>query len=305
MSAQAVAGSTVATGMMLGGAAYFLFSGHDASIKWLVTGAPGEPPLFIWQVLFARSLFIVAAVLVAGRGRVVARAIRTPEKRRLALRSAIILCAWLSYYSAARELPLAQLLTLYFAAPIITTILATPLLGERVPASRWVSVGVGFCGVVVACDPAGLAVSFATARVLLAACLWGFAIILMRQIARRESSLVQMLYANTGFLLATAAACLARFVTPDLRQCGLLLLVGTAGAAGQFCLFEGARRAPASVMASVEYTALIWAFVLGWVVFHDIPRTPVFVGAALILAAGAWLVASEHRRVRQITGQNL
>ena len=283
--------------MALGVGAYFLFSGHDAAIKWLVSGAPGEPALFVWQVLFARSAFIVTAVLIAGRRRVLERAVLTPEKPRLALRSAIILFAWLSYYSAARELPLAQLLTLYFAAPIVTTILAAPLLGERVPLSRWISVGVGFVGVVVACDPAGMTVSFAAARVLLAAGLWGFAIILMRQIARRESSLVQMLYANGGFLVATGLACLVRFEAPVARQLWLLLLVGAAGAAGQFCLFEGARRAPASVMASVEYTALIWAFVLGWLVFHDVPRRPVVFGAGLILAAGAWLVVSERRAV--------
>ena len=281
--------------MAFGVAAYFLFSGHDAAIKWLVTGAPGEPALVVWQVLFARSLFIVVVVLLAGRRRVLERAILTPEKPRLLFRGAIILLAWLSYYSAARELPLAQLLTLYFAAPIITTILAAPLLGERVPLSRWISVGVGFCGVLVACDPAGLSFSFASVRVLIAAALWGFAIILMRQIARRETSLVQMLYANGGFLIATGIACLVRFVPPDARQVWLLVLVGAAGAAGQFCLFEGAARAPASVMASVEYTALLWAFVLGWAVFHDVPSPPVIAGAALILAAGAWLVFSERR----------
>ncbi len=285
----------IGSGMMLGVAAYFLFSGHDAAIKWLVTGAPGEPALLVWQVLFARSLFIVVVVLIAGRRRVLERAILTPEKPRLLFRGAIILLAWLSYYSAARELPLAQLLTLYFAAPIITTILAAPLLGERVPLSRWISVAVGFVGVLVACDPAGLSFSFAALRVLIAAALWGFAIILMRQIARREASMVQMLYANGGFLVVTGIACLARFVPPDTRQVWLLLLVGAAGAAGQFCLFEGARRAPASVMASVEYTALLWAFVLGWVVFHDVPTAPVIAGAALILAAGAWLVFSETR----------
>ena len=77
----------------------------------------------------------------------------------------IILAAWLSYYSAARDLPLAQLLTLYFAAPLMTTLLATPMLGERVPASRWISVVIGFAA---SWSPATLAgsVSFATIRVL-------------------------------------------------------------------------------------------------------------------------------------------
>ena len=290
-----------AAGMALGVAAYAFFSGQDASIKWLVSGL-GRPALPVWQILFLRSAFILSAALIGGRGRLLRRAVSTPQKGKLVARAAITLAAWLCYYSAARSLPLAQLLTLYFAAPIIATLLAGPLLGEHVPATRWLSVGIGFCGVAVACDPVGLHVSAASGMVLVAAALWGLAIILMRQIARSEGSLLQMAYTNGMFLLATGVACALHWQALDAMQAALLCVVCLFGAIGQFCLFEAAPRAPASVMATVEYSALVWAFVLGYAVFGDVPPASVFCGAALIMAAGGCLVLTERRRAARGVG---
>ncbi len=291
--------ATAGVGMAMGVAAYALFSVQDSAIKWLASGLGGVT-IPVWQILFARSLFIVTCTVTIGRTAMLERAVRTPFKGKLVLRAAITLVAWLCYYSASRALPLAQLLTLYFAAPVITTLLAAPLLDERVPPARWASVAIGFAGVVVACDPGGLAFSTATALVLVAAAFWGFAIILMRQIARRESSILQMFYTNGLFLLATGVACAVQWTPPRLPQLGLLATICAAGGVGQYLLFEAARRAPASVMATVEYSALVWAFVLGFLVFGDVPRAPVFAGAGLILLAGVTLLATERRRSLQL-----
>ncbi len=282
----------VAGGMALGVLAYFLFALHDASIKLLVgAGIPA------WEVLMFRSAMIVAFCVAFGGGPVLRRAVVTPIKHILLLRATITLVAWLCYYSAARALPLAQLLTLYFAAPLITTLLAVPLLGERVPPARWASVACGFAGVVVACDPGGVPLSLATVLVLTAATFWGYAVILMRQTAMAESNLLLMLYTNGVFLLATAIGCAAiRWQTPTWPQLGLLLAVGAIGSLAQLALFEGMRHAVASGVATVEYSALIWGVVLGFVIWGDVPRTGVFVGAGLILTAGAVLLATERRR---------
>jgi drug/metabolite transporter (DMT)-like permease len=294
----AAAAPTALAGMALGATAYSLFSMHDAAVKWLVIA--GVP---VWQVLFARSIVIVGACLVLGRGKMLARAVATPLKGPLAFRGLITLGAWLCYYSAARSLPLAQLQTLYYAAPIMTTVLAGPLLGERVPASRWLTVAIGFAGVVVACDPGRVALSLPMVLVLIAAAFWGYAAILMRQIARREGTLLQMLYMNGLFLVVTGAASAADWRMPTPRQFLLLVLIGAAGTLGQFCLFEGARRAPASVMATVEYTSLIWAFLLGLAIWGNVPHLAVFIGAGLILLAGAVLVTMERRAGRLGAGR--
>jgi drug/metabolite transporter (DMT)-like permease len=287
--------------MALGAGAYLFFACQDASIKYLVTGI-GHAPLPVWEVLCARSLFIVIATVASGRGPMLKRAVRTPLKGKLLVRALITLLAWLLYYSASRALPLAQMLTLYFAAPIIATVLAGPLLGERVPGARWLCVLLGFAGVAVACDPGRVGLSWATVSVLLAACAWGVAIIMMRQIARQESTALQMFYTNAVFLVATTVGVLVRSRALDAGQVLLLALVCVLGAVGQVLLFEGARRAPASIMATVEYTALIWAFILGYVVFRDTPNLAVFLGAGMILGAGALLVASERRRRGLVRG---
>ena len=282
----------VMAGIGLGVLAYSLFSLHDATNKWLVGSLP------VWQVLFCRSLTIVVGCLAIGRGRLLTRAIQSKLKLPLAFRAAITLAAWLCYFTAARSLPLAQLLTLYFTAPIITVLLAMPLLGERVTRLRWLCVAIGFAGALVASDPLGVHASLATGLTLVAAALWGYGIILMRQIARREPSLLQILSQNLLYTLVTGILSATSWVTPTPWQATLLLAVGVIGGIGQFCMFEGARIAPAAIMATVEYSSLLWAFLLGYLIWHDTPTMPTLAGAGLILLAGLLMMIAEHRRAR-------
>lgn len=282
-----VAGGSLAVG--LGLLAYALFGVHDATIKWLVADIP------VVQVVFLRSIAVFAACLALGRRRLMERALATPLKMPLLFRGLITLLAWFCYFTAARSLTLAQLLCLYFAAPLMVTVLASPLLGERVSGGRWAAVLVGFAGVLVATDPWDVPFSVATALVLLAAALWGYGVILMRQIARRESSLLQITYINAVFLVGSGIACLFDWRTPDAGQLALLGAVAVLGGLGQFCLFEAARGAPAAILATVEYSSLLWAFVLGFLIWGDIPSAAVFGGGALILCAGLLLVAVERR----------
>ena len=279
-----------ALGMGLALLAYSLLALQDATVKWLVATVP------VWQVLFVRSLILVLGCLSAGGRPLLRHAATTTTRALLLRRGAVTLAAWVCYFTAARFLPLGQLVTLYFTAPVVVTLLAAPLLGEQVGRMRWLAVGVGFSGTVLAADPAGLSLSPATVLVLIAACLWGYGVILTRQIARRERSLVQMLFNNCFFLVLTAAGCALTWHTPSAQDIWLLLLVGVLGGIGQFSLFESAQHAPASLTAPLEYTALIWAFLLGFLVWGDAPRPAVFAGAALILSAGLLLLLTERRR---------
>ena len=284
-----VGGESKTVGIALGVAAYFVFAVHDAGIKWLVADVP------VWQVLCFRSATILILCLAIGRRGLLERAAASPLKRPLAMRGLINLAAWLCYYSAARSLPLAQLLSLYFAAPLMITIMARQILHEHVTRARWASVAIGFAGVMFASDPFGVRASFPTLLVLIAAVLWGYGIILMRQIARMEPTLLQMLSINTVFFVATGIASVLSWQPLTTTQLALLVAVGVIGGLAQFLVFEAARLIPASVMATVEYTALPWAFVLGYWIWLDIPAASVFFGAALIILAGAVLVRAERR----------
>jgi drug/metabolite transporter (DMT)-like permease len=283
-------------GIGLGVLAYALFSAHDADLKWLVADLP------IWEVVFARSAIIFFGTLAIGGPTLAVRAATTPMRLALAGRGVLLLAAWLLYFTASRSLPLAQLLTLYFSAPILTTLLAGPLLGERVTRARWISVGIGFVGVLVACDPAGLQVSLPVLMVLTAAALWGYTVVLMRRIALLEPSLVQMLFQNGFFMVATGVGMALTWQTPDPWQSALMLAAGALGGVGQFCIFEAARHAPASVMATIDYTSLVWAFLLGYAIWGDIPHLAVWSGAGLILVAGTLLLVTERRNERSGDG---
>ena len=282
----------VFAGIFLTSIAYLLFSLQDASIKLLVAA------LSVWQILFFRSLTILVGCVAIGGVRLLGQSARSRIVKPMLLRSFLILAAWLCFYTAAKELQLAELTTIYFAAPVIVTILSIPLLGERVPAIRWAAVLIGFAGVFVACDPARLGISAPVALVLAAAGLWALSIVLLRKIALDERTLVQLVL-NNAFFLVIAGAPLAFFwQTPGFGQTMLMLSVGILGGLAQFALFEGMKRAPVSIIAPFEYTSLIWSFALGFLIWGDLPRVEVFYGAALIFSAGLIIILAERFKRR-------
>lgn len=281
---------TVSSGILLTSLAYFLFSLQDATVKWLVTALP------VWQILFVRSLTIVTLCLVFGGHPLLLSARRSPVLKPLFLRSLLLLAAWLSYYNAARDLGLAELTTLYYASPVIMTILSVPILGEKVPGYRWFAVVIGFLGVVVACGVAatGLKLSLPVYLALQAAVFWAIATVLLRKTALHERTPIQVAISSAFFLLFTAIA--LPFVWQPVSALDLMLMAGTGVIAGfgQFAMFEGMRRAPVSVLAPFEYSSLVWAFALGYLIWSDVPGSNVFAGAILIFSAGMVIIASER-----------
>lgn len=281
---------TVSSGILLTTFAYFLFSLQDASVKWLVVALP------VWQILFVRSVTIFALCFIVGGRAAMHAARRSPVLKPLFLRNLLLLAAWLCYYNAARDLGLAELTTLYYASPILMTILSVPILGEKVPAYRWLAVAVGFVGVVIACGVAakGLTLSLPVYLALQAAVFWAIATVLLRKTALHERTQVQIVISSGFFLLFTA--CAMPFVWRPVSALDLALMAGTGVLAGigQFAMFEGMRRAPVSVLAPFEYTSLVWAFALGYLIWSDVPGSNVFTGAALIFCAGMIIIASER-----------
>ncbi|MBX9454540.1 MAG: DMT family transporter [Rhizobium sp.] len=282
---------TVVTGVLSTILAYFLFSLQDASVKWLVVGIP------VVQILFVRSITILAICLAIGRGEVIAQSIRSPVMKPMVLRALLLLAAWLSYYNAARDLGLAELTTLYYAAPILITILAVPILKEDVPPVRWLAVVIGFAGVVVATDliGTGLRMSWPVWLALQAAIFWAISTVLLRKTSLAERTIVQMTLSNAMLAVFTGIALIYYWTPVTLDQLVLTSLTGVIAALGQYAMFEGMRRAPVSILAPFEYTSLVWAFLLGLAIWGDVPTRNVFFGAALIFAAGVTLVLGERR----------
>lgn len=281
---------TVSSGILLTSFAYFLFSLQDASVKWLVVALP------VWQILFVRSVTIFSLCILVGRRPLLRDARRSPVLRPLFLRNILLLAAWLCYYNAARDLGLAELTTLYYASPVVMTILSVPILGEQVPGYRWLAVVVGFAGVVIACGIAakGLTLSLPVYLALQAAIFWAIATVLLRKTALHERTTVQMTISSGFFVVFTALAVPFVWQPVSLVDLALMMATGVLAGIGQFAMFEGMRRAPVSVLAPFEYTSLVWAFALGYLIWSDVPGSNVFVGAALIFSAGMIIIARER-----------
>lgn len=267
---------------------YFLFTLHDATIKILVETTA------VWQILFFRSLTITLGCALFGGPSLLRETLGSPVLKPMLLRGTLLLCAWLSYYTAARSLNLAELTTLYYAAPVVATVLAVPLLGERVTPARWAAVACGFAGVLIATNPASLGISLPVYLALQAACFWALGTVLLRRTAMQARSIVQMSITNVFFIVATGIGMLFVWKTPTPYELSLSLLTGLIGGGAQLAFFEGMRRAPVSVLAPFEYSSLIWAFALAYAIWGDVPSPHVFAGAVLIIGAGAIIVFSER-----------
>ncbi|MGO4437322.1 DMT family transporter [Rhizobium sp. RAF56] len=285
----------VSLGILLTGFAYMLFTAHDAAIKLLVATIP------VWQILFFRSVTILAGCFLFGGPSFARQMVRSPIIKPMMVRSTLLLVAWISFYSAAGYLQLAEVTTLYYAAPVVGTILARIVLRERVTAARWTAVGVGFVGVIIACNPVGLKISWPVYLALQAAVLWACAMVLLRKTALHEKSVVQMAISSCFFLAMTGVTMPFLWKTPNAYELALLCSTGVVAGIAQFALFEGMRKAPVSVLAPFEYTSLIWAFVLGYLIWQDVPAHNVFAGGALILSAGCIIVFFERRASRVAT----
>lgn len=269
--------------------AYFVLALHDGAAKWLVGSVA------VWQVLFVRGAVVSLLCLAAGRRRLVADALRTRAKPALAARGLVAVAAWGCYFTAAKGLSLTELQTLYFTAPVMVVLLAGPLLGEPLSRLRLLSVGLGFCGIVAAAGPQGLRLSLAAGLALLGAGLWALGIVLTRGIARRERSLVQLLWSNLIFAAVTGTMSLLRWHAPTSAELVLLLAAGMLGGLGQFCLIESARHVAAAVTATLEYSALLWGAVLGYLIWGELPGPSLCVAAMLIVGGGVFLLIGERR----------
>jgi drug/metabolite transporter (DMT)-like permease len=290
MSPAKTEASRTLTGIALATCGWAAFSVQDAIVKLLVVKLP------VAEVLFARSLMIVVFASLVVRRADLAGMMQRRNLTAVALRALLILVAWLAYYTASRSLQLAELVTLYFAAPLFVVAMSNPVLGEIVGPWRWLTTIVGFAGVLIAADISTAPDIWPALLTLFAALCWAITTILARGLSQAVSTAALMVGSNLLFVVACGFAAPFVFVWPDAFSLALIVALGLVGSLGQFFLFEGLRRAPASSIAPFEYTSLAWAILWGWAIFHDFPARHVLVGATIILCSGLFMLFIESRR---------
>ncbi len=250
------------------------------------------------QIVFLRNLIavpIIAAMIIAAFG---AASLRTRHLSLHAARGGLMtIGAWL-YFSALIYLPLAEATALVFSAPIFITALSVPLLGEHVGWRRWGAVLLGFFGVLVIVRPGSAAFQLAALLPLGTALCYALFMISARWIDRSERLWTMMLFAMLFPMIYAAPFAMVNW-TP-LQGGDILLFVGLAicGSLGVALIGQAFRMAPAAIVAPFDYTALIWATGLGWLIWGDAPMLWTILGAAIIVASGIIIILREAPQAR-------
>lgn len=285
-----------------------LFSLQDLIIKLLSDSYP------IHQALTIRSLTAlpVLLLLVALDGGL--RSLASARLPALLGRGAIMFLSYTSYYLALAALPLATCVALYFTAPLFITALSVVMLGEKVGPRRWGAVIAGFIGVFIMVRPGTDAFDWASVLPVAAALAYGFAQILARRLGRTERATVMGFYGNGvyvigGPLLALIFAGSGQveeqhqsllFLTrdwamPSLRDLLLMMSCGLIAAVGLVLLTAAYRVAQANTVAPFEYTALLWGILYGWIFWQDLPSPLTWLGIAIVIGAGLYVLYRERR----------
>lgn len=276
--------------------AYGFLALQDAAFKWLVTDYS------VFEILFWRGLVVVVACLLIGRKRLWRQTRQSASKSLLVKRGLLSILAWLFYYTAARDLSLAQMTTLYFSAPLMVTALASLILKERATRWQWLAVAIGFVGVLIACQPGNQVAPWPVILVLLAAAVWAFTCIQIRQVDGSTSVLVQLLITNAVFVVCTGLSLPWTFSVSSLPAWLGMLATAVVGGIGQYLLFASFTRATATLLAPFEYTGLIWAFLLSGLIWNSVLDLPLMLGAGLIAISGTLAMLSARRGSRVVVG---
>ena len=267
------------------------FSLMDTGLKLL---SAHYPPIQVAALRAIASLPLVVAY-VAWRG-----AFRSLLRVRWGLhllRGAIGIATLGMFAYALRRLPLAEAYAIFFVAPLLITMLSVPFLGERVERARWIAIVVGLCGVLVVLRPDGTGLfSLAGLAVLASALGYAVSAITVRIVHRTDSTEALVFWLTTLVALGAGAIAAPNWVAVRMDVDGWVLAgVAVTGFLGQLSITEAFRHGEASAIAPFEYSALAWALLIDWLVWHSVPDAWTLGGAAIIIASGVYLV--RHERV--------
>jgi len=275
--------------LMLAGIAGFAVM--DATIKWLTADYP------LTQVVALRSWFGLPLLCLLALYEGGLKALKTRRPLVHIGRYTLVLALSFSFFWALSQMKLVDAIAITFAAPIIITALSVPLLKEPVGLHRWLAISIGFCGVLIMLRPGAGVFQWAALVVLGSAIVYALLMITTRAFKSTESTAALMLYPQLGMSLTGIAFAPLFWVTPSLSDLGLFALAGMFGSVGVMCLTNAFRLAPAATISPFEYTALIWATLLGFLLWGELPDTYTLIGAGIVISSGLYIIYRETIKV--------
>jgi len=266
------------------------FALMDAALKTL---SPNYPSMQVAALRGLSSLPLITLwVLIDGGPRQLLR-VRWPLHVLRGLVSIVMIAA---FAYALRTLPLAETYSLFFVAPLMITALAALVLGERVDWRGWTAIVIGFCGTLIVLRPTGAGVlTLAGLAVLVSATGYSISAIAVRVLGRTDSTQAMVFWMLLMMSVFATALAWREWVPIRPEDWGVIAALAVTGAVGQYAITDAFRRAAASRIAPLEYTALIWGIILDRVLWNTLPDAVTLTGAGVIIASGIYLLRRERQ----------
>lgn len=279
-------------GLALMGLAFFVFAASDAQAK-LLTGM-----FHPMQVVWTRQLGLLAGVLVllALKGPAI---LKTGRPGMQVLRGTLAVISSSAFIIALRYVPLADAVAVSFVAPFMVTVLGALVLGEKVGPRRWTAVAIGFAGTLIVIRPGLGVIHPAVMLVVGAATAFALRQILSRVLAGTDRTATTVAYTALVSVVLLSLPLPFFWRTPAAGgELALLIGMAACGALGELLVIRALETAEAIVLAPVHYSLILWGTFYGWLVFGQLPDRWTWLGAAIIVATGLYIMHREWTLAR-------
>lgn len=258
------------------------FVGMHASVKTVSSDLPGV------EIAFFRAFFgflLLLPLLVTLGTKILA----TQRAKLHALRGVLNGLSMLVFFTGVTMTPLAQLTALSFSAPIFATLLAMLFLGEKVGPRRWSAILIGFAGTLVILRPGMVPIELGPMLILGSAMVWAITLMVIKILTRTESSVTITFHASMWLTVICAPVAASVWVWPSAENLLWLVAIAAMGTLGQTSMNQSLKIAKASTVLPVEFSKLIWAAMLGFLLFAEVPDMYTWMGAFLIFGSTTYI----------------
>lgn len=278
-------------GVILAASALLLFAGMDACTKYLAVHYP-VPVVVAMRYLVHLALML--AILAPRHAHIL---VKTQRKNLVLIRGACLALLSLFMATALQRMPIAETTAISFLAPMMVALLASRILNERIGIIGWIAVVMGFAGMLLIVRPGSGLDTVGVLFAFLAAATGAAYQLLSRFLASTEKASAMLFYAALigSIVYGLAFPFFWENKTPSALEAGLFLFMGAAGGLGHYLFTLAYQHAPASLLAPVTYLQLIWALLLGWLLFDNTPDTTSLLGMGIVAASGL-MIAFKSRR---------
>jgi drug/metabolite transporter (DMT)-like permease len=243
----------------------------------------------ITQIVWARYIFHALVTYTVFSRVNVFRLARTTRPGLHIARSALMLAATTLFFTSLRYLALADAIAISFVGPLLVTALSIPILKEQVGIRRWMAILVGFGGVLFIIRPGMGVMHWAAVLPLCTAVCYAFYQILTRIASRSDDTQTSLFWMSAFGVVVSSVAVPFFWTMPGPIEWVMMAALGTVYGLGHYLLIRGLEIAPASKLSPFLYTQIIWATLLGLVVFDQFPDGPTLIGGAIVIGSGLYI----------------